>query len=488
VGRCFDRKLSSARPGLVALALTLAAQPALGISFLTFDARSMSMGGTGVVTARSHNASLFNPGLLTRHEPHRRDRVSMHAYAGARLLDRDNFLDSAENFADRYEDVSLDDLVSDNFDLEAGTFETGAELRSATDQLRTLQTDLNYLSDKPLRVSASYGASFNYPTQNWAFGGYHRQFLVMGSAVRISDQDNANINRVTSTIDRFADVFDDVARLEELSRAESLTVEEVVNGADRLWNSVRALDVYLDFDQISDDASNGGLRGRGLTDYLREPIPREFSSTIETQGAEVREEAISVARKFPLTSDSRIHVGVNLKQVNFTTIHFEQRIDDFALSAYELDEFRRDHTRFNMDAGMVYSHDSPWEWGVVVRNLVPQNFYTVEGDRIDVRPLVRAGVGYRTRPLRLTLDVDVTKNEPLGFDPDKQYLSMGAEWFIWRNTALRAGLRSNMVDGETLPSAGFGFGTHRGHFDLALAKSANGDEWGLSLQAGLSFP
>lgn len=480
-----DRTLCLGRASLVSLALM--AQPALGISFLTFDARSMSMGGTGVVTARSHNASLFNPGLLTRHEPNRRDRVSMHAYVGARLLDRDNFLDSAETFADRYEDVSLKDLVSDNFDLESGTFETGAELRAATRQLRDLQTDLNYLSDKPLRVSASYGASFNYPTERWAFGGYHRQFLVMGSAVRISEQDNANISRVTSTIDRFADVFDDVARLEELSRSEALTLEEVVSGADRLWSSVRALDVYLDFEQIADDANTGGLRGRELEDYLRQPVPREFSSTIESQGAEVREEAISIARKFPLHNDGRIHVGVNLKQVHFTTIHFEQRIDDFALSAYEENQYRREHTRFNMDAGLVYSHDSPWEWGLVARNLVPQNFYTVEGGRIDLRPILRAGVGYRTRPLRLSLDVDVTKNEPLGFDPDKQYVSLGAEWFLWRNTALRAGLRSNMVDGETLPSAGLGFGTHRGHIDLALAKSANGDEWGLSLQAGLSF-
>lgn len=471
------------------VALALVAQPASGISFLTFDARSMSMAGTGVVTARSHNASLFNPGLLTRHEPNRRDRVSMHLYAGARLLDRDNFLDSAETFADRYEDVSVKDLVSDNFDLESGSYETGAELRSATGQLRDLQADLNDLSDKPLRVSASYGGSFNYPTERWAFGGYHRQFLVMGSAVRISEQDNTNITRVTNTIDRFADVFDDVARLDEMRQSgEALTLEEVVDGANRLWDSVRALDVYLDFDRIADDASNGGLRGRELEDYLREPVPREFSSTIESQGAEVREEAISIARQFPLQDDSRLHVGVNLKQVNFTTIHFEQRIDDFALSAYEQDEHRRLHTRFNMDAGLVYSHDSPWEWGLVLRNLVPHNFYTAKGDRIDLRPMMRVGVGYRTRPLRVSLDVDVTKNEPLGFDPDKQYVSLGAEWFLWRNTALRAGLRGNMVDGETLPSAGFGFGTHRGHIDLALAKSTNGDEWGLSLQAGLSFP
>jgi hypothetical protein len=55
-------------PALGALALTVAGD-VRALSFLSFDARSMAMGGTGVVTARAHNASLFNPALLTDADP-----------------------------------------------------------------------------------------------------------------------------------------------------------------------------------------------------------------------------------------------------------------------------------------------------------------------------------------------------------------------------------------------------------------------------------
>lgn len=472
----------------IPLTLVLVCEPTWAISFLTFDARSMAMGGTGVVTARSHNASLFNPALLTNQDENRQYRLSAHSYIGARLLDRDNFLERADQFAKRYDKLSIDDLLGD-VDLDRDGFESGSDLRGVTARVRELQTDMNGLSNKPLRVSASYGAAFNYPGKRWAVGGYHREFLVLGSTVRVADRDNANIDRVTSTVDRFADVFDEVANMNDRYRSpEELTLADVVAQADRLWRSVDALDQYLDFDRLYDDVRADDLSGRDLKSYLREPLPDEFFSTIESRGAEVREQAISVGRRFDIEGDYQLHLGVNLKQMRFTTIHFEQRVDEFELSAYDSPLHRRVYTRFNMDAGFVYNLPNAWEWGLAVRNLIPHDFYTTEGDLVELRPVARVGLGYRARRFRLSMDLDVTKNEPLGFDPNKQYVSFGTELFLWRNTALRAGLRSNIVDGETLPSVGLGFGGHRGHFDFALAKSTNGDEWGLSFQAGLSFP
>ncbi|UZJ45802.1 conjugal transfer protein TraF [Marinimicrobium sp. C6131] len=458
------------------------------ISFLSFDARSLSMAGTGVVTARSHNASLFNPALLINHDPKRLSRLHAHTYIGARLLDRDNFLQAADEFSDRYEGVDLEELIMSSVVLDTPDFESGAELREATTSIRNVQRDINHLSDKPLRVSASYGASFGYPAGQWAIGGYHRQFLVMGSMVRVSERDNASIDRVTNTVDRFADLLDEVMATEAMAEnSESLTLEQAVAQVQRLWDAVRALNEYVDFDALYDDAVADQTSGKGVQDYLREPLPQEFYSTIESRGAEVTEQALSVARSFLIDRRDRLHFGITLKQVHFTTIHFEQPVNEFELDVYSEEVHRREYTRFNMDAGLVHDLPGPWQWGVVVRNLVPHDFTTALGDRIRQRPVARVGLGFRTEPFRISVDWDLTRNEPLGFDPDKQYLSVGTEWFLWRNTALRAGLRHNVVDAETLPSVGLGLGGRRAHLDIGAAKSTNGDEWGLALQAGLSF-
>jgi len=458
------------------------------ISFLSFDARSLSMAGTGVVTARSHNASLFNPALLINHDPKRLSRLHAHTYVGARLLDRDNFLQTADEFSDRYEGVDLEDVIMSSITLDSPDFESGDELREATASIRNVQRDINLLSDKPLRVSASYGASFGYPAGRWAFGGYHRQFLVMGSMVRVSERDNANIDRVTNTVDRFADLLDEVMATEAMvENPDALTLDQVVAQVRRLWDAAQALNEYVDFGALYDDALADQTSGKGVQDYLREPLPTEFYSTIESQGAEVTEQALSVARSFLTDRSDRFHFGITLKQVHFTTIHFEQPVNEFELDVYSEEVHRREHTRFNMDAGLVHDLPGPFQWGLVVRNLVPHEFETALGDRITQRPVARVGLGFRTEPFRVSVDWDLTRNEPLGFDPDKQYLSVGTEWFLWRNTALRAGLRHNVVDDETLPSVGLGFGGRRAHLDIGAAKSTNGDEWGLALQAGLSF-
>ncbi len=477
--------------GLVAGLMAFASAPAFSISFLSFDARSLSMGGTGVVTARSHNASLFNPALLINHDPKRLSRLHAHAYLGARLLDRDNFLQSAEDFSERYDDAALDALIDVELNWEGSESELAEELRQTSRRIREAQIDINHLSDKPLRASASYGVSFGYPTGRWAFGGYHRQYLVLGSVVHVAERDNANIRRVTDTVDSVADLYDAAADLRDLEGMavdlESLTLDDVFGETRDFWLAALALDKYVDFKALYDDARAEQLEGRSVEEYLREPIPDEFFSTIETQGADVTEQALSFARSFGLAEQERVHIGLSLKQVTFTTIHFEQRIDEFDFSAYNQAPYQQRSTRFNMDLGMVHDLSGPWQWGMVVRNLLAHDYHTVRGDRIKQRPIARIGLGYRTEPLRISIDMDLTRNEPLGFDPDKQFVAVGAEWFLWRNTALRAGLRHNLIDATTLPSIGLGFGGRTAHLDVGVARSGREDEWGVALQAGLAF-
>lgn len=89
--------------------------------------------------------------------------------------------------------------------------------------------------------------------------------------------------------------------------------------------------------------------------------------------------------------------------------------------------------------------------------------------------------------LRLAADLDLTRNDPLGFDPDKQYLRVGAEWYLWRSTAIRGGLRYNVAIGKYLSSIGLGLGTFSSHLDIAVTKPADNDQVDLALQAGFRF-
>jgi hypothetical protein len=475
-------------PALGALALTVAGD-VRALSFLSFDARSMAMGGTGVVTARAHNASLFNPALLTDADPDSGQRryPRMHAYAGARVIDRDDFLDAARHFRHKYGKDSLNTLLDASVNLAPSRFESGAGLRQATAAIRRLQDDINRLSKKPLQASASYGLAFGYPRDDWALGGYYRSFLVMGSAVRIAGEDMAGIDRVTATLDAMADLIDELRALDEEIESEGLTLAQAVERSDDAMQAVQALNVHLNFDRLRQDVLDDNYRDKNLQDYMREPLPEAFLSRIDTRGAAVTEQALSAARRFDAGPGGSIHLGMNIKQVDFTTISFNQPVADFDLDAHEFDEHRRKHRRLNVDLGFVYDLPGPWVGGLVTRNLMPYSFATTDGETVRTRPIARLGIGHVTDRLRLCLDLDLTRNEPLGYDPDKRFLSFGVEKFLWRNTALRAGLRTNLVDGETLPSVGLGIGGNKAHLDIGLARGFNVEEWGLGIQAGLAF-
>lgn len=486
----FFRPLSSAL--LLACVFSGTPSASWAISFITFDARSMSMGGTGVATARSHNASLFNPALLIDPSPARYNRVHMHTYAGARLLDRNQFLATAKMFRDRYGDGDPGEWLDTQARLTPSLEISSEPLRTTSQSLRTLQADANLLANKPLRVSGSYGIAFSYPQARWAVGGYHREFLVLGSILRIADEDNAGLDRMSETLDLLANLVDDVVQLyHQAPRDEAairkLTLADLVDLAGPTLDSLIALEPYLNYEALQKDLLARKVSDK-TQDYLREPLPSELTSSLESRGAEVTEQGLSFARTLtPYRLNGPLKVAFTLKQISFTSIHYNQLLADFDLRAYQDNEHRRSHTQLNLDLGTLYHLGDHWQLGLVVRNLFKREFTTVLDDRIMMSPIARMGLGYSRNPWRFSLDWDITRNDPLGFDPDKQYLSFGAEVFAWRNTALRAGVRTNLVDGETLPSLGFGLGGRHGHLDFAVARSLNGDEYGVALQAGLSL-
>ncbi|GAB3373892.1 hypothetical protein GCM10027567_10790 [Spongiibacter taiwanensis] len=475
----------------------------------------MAMGGAGVASARSYNATIFNPALLVSSQSSDDWKFYFRPYLGARLLDRDNFLDALDEYQDSNSEDEFDRLLEiAKRDFAAGLI-TADDLRALAAAAEDWQGDIDKLSDKPLRASLSYGFTIGSTAKRRAWGAHYRRYFVLGARVNFAEVDRIRVSQAIETTELLADISDqteEISALEEalgLDELGDLIEQAVIDGVpseellsyydlpsvqelvERSIETGRLVQEVADYFQLEDLEAE--LRDPGSVDnppelknYLRYQIPENFESTIEVQGAYVDE--VSVGYAFTPDDRDRLKLGLNIKHLTVTTVDFEQSVEDIDLDNAENSRNQTRHQTLNLDVGVLYQLDDQWALGAVVKNLIPHDFKTVRGNDLEFRPLARAGVSYRYTPkLRFAADLDLTRNDPLGFDPDKQYLSLGAEWYLWRSTAIRGGLRYNMATGKYLPSIGFGLGTFSSHLDIAVTKSADNDEVGLSLQAGFRF-
>ena len=84
----------------------------------------------------------------------------------------------------------------------------------------------------------------------------------------------------------------------------------------------------------------------------------------------------------------------------------------------------------------------------------------------------------------MAADLDLTRNEPLGFDSDKQFLGLGMErrWLRW---SARCGLRYNLVDNSALFSLGTAL--HIGRTRVELSAAGAKDTVGVALQFDVGY-
>ncbi len=243
------------------------------------------------------------------------------------------------------------------------------------------------------------------------------------------------------------------------------------------------LEVGLPLDLLALGAAD--LADIDLQRFLRYPVPDVINTQLIFTGAEVSETALSLSRQIGAIPE--LSVGVTLKRLSYATIAYQQRADDFDLDAYRYSSVQMHYRFWNIDVGASYQINSHWTVGLVAKNLRRKSLGNQLGGTVSIEPIVRAGVAYETGRLRLALDYDLTRNEPLGFDPDKQYISAGLEFLYWRQQSLRLGYRYNLVDDTRLPSAGLHFQAGPLQFDIAATYSEINREAGVALALGLKF-
>lgn len=219
--------------------------------------------------------------------------------------------------------------------------------------------------------------------------------------------------------------------------------------------------------------------------------PPTYSSTLAHRGVRIIENGVSAAKVMEAEKGwmENLAIGFSAKLLLIETYGYTE-----ALRSAEVkidNSIGNNSAQFAIDVG-AFKEFGVWKTGLVIKNLIPGSYdYGATSDEFKIEPQVRAGFAYQSRRSTLEVNVDLTKNQPVGFDIASQIAAIGWEWYPWRSFALRAGYNKNLVEPETgnssSGSASLGIGLLYGgvYFDIAGYTGDEGD--GISGQLGLQF-
>lgn len=406
--------------------LAVVAGDAGAVSFGTFDPRSMAMGGAGVAAGTSANAGFFNPALLAAGRKGE-DFSLEFPIVGVRIADRDDMLSSLDDFQSANHIDNFSNAVDQ---WNAAT--TPGELSAAKDAVvstgRALVSGFGTLSNKALQGELNAGAVIGVPSQRFGASLIVNSRAVGGALLDITQSDIDNVNEVIDAL-------------------ESNNVGGVVDGNGKLIDPTQNL--------------TSSVQGRGLV---------------------MSEAGISLAREFSVAG-APIAFGITPKVVQVNTFDYKVDVDTADIT---VDQGEKKYTDFNFDIGALHRYSNGWSTGLVAKNVIPQEYTTLLGNKVKVDPQVRLGLAYEWKAVTFATDIDLMENDPAGFDGPTQYLALGAELNAWNFAQLRLGYRHNISDTDTSTAAlGLGLSPFGVHLDLAVM--GNGDEVGAGAQLGFRF-
>lgn len=437
------------RPLALAAALAAVSGQALAGVPKFLDARAFAMGGVGVTSARPASSAFYNPALLAVEQKETSNRFGMLLPSlNVVARDEDELIDSADDFEQDYLDPFEEAI--DEFDASspAALAASNAELAK---QANRLNDEMNRINHDQALIEAGLGLSFQIPAQDFGVGVF-----VSTSA------------RVAATLSY---------------RDESL-LEEIISVA----TDPNPLNRYTDPDDIPYDLSEDDLQ-----------------STVRGVGAASAQAGVNLARNFEIKGH-QVALGVSPKVVDFRAYDFSYRADSFDdFDSDELKDSKVSENGFNFDLGAAafLDRDRRWLAGLAVINVLPMDVQTkgttipandlspeqeVPGLKIELKPVVTAGLSYSGDHFVVAADLDLTETKPLLNENDVQYFGLGAEYDFFDTFQLRAGARHNVAgSSSTLLSAGFGFNILGATIEMAGVTDSGSDTVGASLQFGASF-
>jgi hypothetical protein len=431
-----------------ALVITLAVSSAsaLALPFMSFDPRSMAMGGTGVAVGDPASAPLFNPAMLSA--SHRKKKPSVEF-----PIIGFNFYDPAKLGSTNLTALNSDISALESAISKISATSTAADFATITTKVNTVNTLLSSLSGQVLQGDLGAATVISIPDRDFGVAFYAAAWANIGGALEYNDATTLS-NFLTTTAACTANPAGaGCSTLAMPTLASKLHMRGVaVNEAGLSLSSGfvtndRSLSVgitpkimQLAMYDASLDASAGNISGMSGTDY----------------------------------------------QAKYTNLNV-----DLGMAKVYTTGWR---------SGLVVKNAIPYTYdfkSAPTPGATPVN----TGATMTIRPQVRAGMAFQNDWSTLAFDADLTKNDPVGLENYSQYAALGIEINYSNLTQFRFGARNDMLNKTThnTISAGLGISSKipyfRPHFDLAITASPNLlsdgidniNELGLSLRFGFLF-
>lgn len=412
--------------GVVPLLALFSAQAA-ALPFQSIDPRSLSMGGTGTASGTSANAAFMNPALLAAARESEDFSLELPIISG-RFMDQDDLVDEIDNYQNNNLESNLTNAIN-AFKLS----QTDGNAAAVATEAGLLWEQLHKLSNKSVQGEFSGGFVVGIPSKKLGASLSANARVVGGGLLEVPAADDALINGIVA---------------DGQTSAAALAANSAIQ------------------DQITET----------------EDVVQKLTSNLQARGAVISEISLALAREFTIAGAS-LAIGLTPKYQQITTFDY---VADVNTAEIDADQGKKEYSDFNFDIGAAKDYGNGWKVGLVVKNLIGQEYETVLGSGLKIEPQARLGVSHATQWTTVALDVDLNESESFGFDAKTQYIGFGAELDVFETVQLRLGYRHNMSDSDTsMPTVGLGLSPFGVHIDIAAA--ANEDEIAAAMQLGFRF-
>jgi hypothetical protein len=429
-------------------ALLLSNSAVMAIPFGSFDTRSMAMGGAGVALGEADAAPLFNPALLSVSKE--KDDFSILLPAvGIRVADPDKLLDSVDSFQKQDSIGQLNNAIANlNTAIASGIpANVTAAATALSGNITNLSAQLTTLSNKPIAVDGGMATVIAIPNKKFGVAFYANAAVATGGLFKYSDAAT-----LTAPGTGLADL------------SLSCAADPTVNAA--ACNTLAAFNT------------------------------NNLTSGINFKGVALGEMGFSLSRVFSI-AEHDLALGITPKIVKAQLFDAQIQVNSSNQTNVTGADYLAEYSYVNFDLGAAKNYSNGWRTGFVIKNIIPQTLDfkraptpgatpVATGEQLSLKPQARFGVSHANTWSTVALDIDLTRNDPAGFENSTQYVALGGELNAFDWAQLRAGYRVDMVNSaRNVTSIGLGFSPFGVHADFAVA--GNASEIGASFQLGFRF-
>ncbi len=456
---------------------------ALAVPFNSFDPKSMAMGGAGVAVANPGSSVFFNPALMSIASKSD-DFALVVPVIGARAYDPDDFVDAVDNFDDSV--VSdLDNAISQNNFAIRNNSVNPVDLRNTVNAIDAVNQEVLTLSDRPMEAELGGGVVLAIPSDSFGLALHASASANFSGVMVYADADT--VTNLTQDVNSLAQCYEDANPA--FSGNLAAFTDCVTTPAK--FNFVTVTDSDNDPTTVPDIEINFTAESTGT-------VESDIKSKVNVLGVAIAEVGLTLSREMTLM-DKPVAIGITPKVVNVTVFDYEVNADNADVDNVSGDDYSVDYSDFNMDIGFAMDHRNGWRSGLVIKNVVAQDYDAMNFDTnlgvkvstgriLSIKPQARIGVSHTNDWSTLALDLDLTENDSVGIIGDSsRYAALGLELNALDWAQIRLGYRADMVNSDrSVASAGLGlspFGVV--HIDLAVAGNEN--EVGASFQLGFRF-